>query len=195
MRTSRLIFYVPFFAILFSLPGYGQISSWTDENGVRHFSNVETSEEKKNVEVQEEYMTDAADEEMDRNRDRFQILRMLNEDREKEKQQEALEEEMREAEKREKSERAAEERVAREKQQSCVEGRRKLDDLRHSKWEDFDAPGLSLLVCPDRRWKGARGQVYDNMQECTERRDKARKNAYEAALRQLADEVESICAQ
>jgi hypothetical protein len=195
MRTSQLIFCVPLFAVFFSLPGHGEISSWTDESGVRHYSNVETSEEKKTVEVQEEYVTDEADEAVDQNRDRFQILEMYKEDREKEQQQKALEKEMREAEKREKQEREVEERTAREKQKACEEGRRKLDDLHHSKWEDYDAPGLSAFVCPDKHWKGARGKVYDNMQECTERRDKARKSAYEEALRQLQDEVQSLCVQ
>jgi hypothetical protein len=195
MRTSRLIFCVPLFAVFFSLPGHGDISSWTDESGVRHFSNVETSEEKKTLEVQEEYMTDEADEAVDRNRDRFQILHMYKEDQEREKQQEALEEEIKEAEKKAEAERKAEEKAAREKQQSCEEGRRKLDDLSHTKWEDYDTPGLALFVCPDRRWKGARGKNYDNMQECAERRDKARKNAYEEALRQLEDETKSLCAQ
>lgn len=195
MRTSRLFFYIPLFAIFLSLPGHGQISSWTDENGVRHFSNVETSEEKKTFEIQDEYMTDEADEEMDRNRDRFQILRMLEEDREKEKQQEALEEEMREAEKKEKSERAAEEKAAREKREACAKGKRELDDLRHLGWEEYAAPDLHSVACPDRRWKGPRGKVYDNMQECIERRDKARKNAYEEAVRKLEDELEAVCSQ
>jgi hypothetical protein len=189
------IFSILLWALVCSPLCYGQISSWTDENGVRHFSNVETSEEKKSVETIEEYMTKPSDEETDRNRDRFQILRMYKEDREKEKEREELEEEKRTSEEKEKKLREAEQRAARERREACAERKKKLEDLRHSKWEDFNAPDLSLFACPDRRWKGARGKVYDNMRECTERRDKARKSAYERAVRTLEDEVQSLCSQ
>jgi hypothetical protein len=198
MQTSRFLKYLGIFSIfwgtLFCLPlCHGQISSWTDENGVRHFSNVETSEEKKNVKTQDEYMTDEADEQIDRDRDRFKILRMYKKDREKEKEQEALEEEKRAAEEKERELRAAEAKAAREKREACAERKTRLDDLRHVKWEEYNSPDMALIACPDRRWKGARGRVYDNMQECTERRDKARKSAYEQAVRKLEDEVKSLC--
>jgi hypothetical protein len=195
MHASRLFLYVPLFAFLFIAPGYGQISSWTDENGVRHFSNVETLEEKKSVEIIEEYETNASDQEVDQNRDRFQILRMYEEDREEKEKQEALEKEMRETEEREKNDQAAAEKAARERKEACAERERKLEDLRHTKWEDFDAPDLYPIVCPDRRWKGARGKAYDNMKECTERRDRARKSAYEQAIGRQEEEVEKFCSQ
>jgi hypothetical protein len=198
MQTRRFLNYLGIFSIcLATLPCvplcHGQISSWTDENGVRHFSNVETSEEKKNVKTQDEYMTDEADEQVDRNRDRFEVLRMYKEDREKKKEQEALEEEKRTAEEKERKLRQAEAKAAREKREACAEQKTKLDDLRHIKWQEYDTPELSRFACPDRRWKGARGRVYDNMRECTERRDEARKNAYEQAVRELEDEVKSLC--
>ena len=174
---------------------HGQISSWTDENGVRHFSNVESSDEKKDTEVRDEYMTDEADEQVDRNRDRFKILHMYKEDLEKQKEQEVLEEEKRAAEEKERKLREAEAKAAREKREACAERKTRLAELHHIKWEDYNSPDLALISCPDRHWKGARGRVYDNMQECTERRDKARKSAYEQAVRQLEDEVKSLCDQ
>lgn len=195
MQTSRIFLYSSLFTIFLILPGYGQISSWTDKNGVRHFSNVETSEEKKTVEVLEEYETKASDEEVDRNRDRFQILRMYEEDREEKEKQKALEKEMREAEEREKKQQEAEARVAREKREACAERKKKLNDLRHTKWENYDAPGLYQIVCPDRRWKGPHGKVFNNMRDCTERRDKARKSAYEQAIHLQEKEVEEFCSR
>ena len=198
MQTSRFLKYLGIFSIfwgtLFCLPlCHGQISSWTDENGVRHFSNVETSEEKKTVDTIEEYMTGPSDDEVERSRDRFQILRMLEADREREKEQKALDEELREADKREKKEREVEEKAARERREACTGGKKELDDLRHLGWEDYDSPDLSAAVCPDRRWKGARGKVYDNLQECIERRDKARKSAFEQAVHRLEEKVKSLC--
>lgn len=195
MQTSRRIFFIFLCTIVFVLPGYGQINSWTDENGVRHFSNVETSEEKKNLEVMEEYVTRPSDHEAEHSRDRFQILRMYQEDREKEEKQKALEEDMREAEERDMKKLEAEEKAARERREACAEQKNQLEDLRRTKWEAYETSDLSLFACPDRRWKGARGKVYDNMRECIERRDRARKAAYERAVRQLEDQVKSLCAQ
>ncbi len=201
MPKNRLLqlrgaFSILFWTLVFIAPGYGQISSWTDENGVRHFSNVETSEEKKTHEVMEEYVTEPSDEDVDRSRDRFQILRMYKEDREEEEKQKALEKDIREAEKEAAQKREAEEKAVMEKREACAEHQKRLDDLRHSKWQDYDDPGLSLFACPDRRWKGTRrGKVYDNLMECTERRDRARQAAYDRAVRQLEDQVQSLCAQ
>lgn len=195
MQISRLFLYVPLVVFLFISPGYGQISSWTDEKGVRHFSNVETLEEKKSVEIMEEYETNDSDQEVERNRDRFQILRMYEEEREEKERQDALEKEMRETEERKKIERAAAEKAARERKEACAKHERQLEDLRHTKWEDFDAPDLNPIVCPDRRWKGARGKAYDNMNECIERRDRVRKSAYEEAIRRKEEEIEKFCSQ
>ena len=199
MQISRFLKYWGIFSILLGTLLYvplchGQISSWIDENGVRHFSNVETSQEKKKIRTQDEYMTDEEDEQVDRNRDRFEVLRMYKQDREKEKEQEALKEEKRADEEKERKLRAAEAKAAREKREACAERKAKLDDLRHLQWEEYNSSDLAQFACPDRRWKGARGKVYDNMQECTERRDKARKIAYEQAVRKLEDEVKSFCA-
>jgi hypothetical protein len=191
--VKRLFLCASLCTIIFAFPGYAQISSWIDENGVRHFSNVDIPGEHKTVKKMEEYQTDSSDEEMDRNRDRFQILRMYEEDRENEERKKSLEEEKREAEEKKRNQQEAAEKAAREKEKSCTESKIKLDDLRHSKWEDFDAPGLSLITCPDRHWKGAHGKVFDNMRECTERRDKALKNAYQHALRQHEQKVENFC--
>ena len=195
MDTIRFFLCVPLLIIFFSLPRYGQISSWTDENGVRHFSNVEALEEKKDVETIEEYETSTSDEEVDKSRDRFQILRMYEEDLEEKEKQDALEEEVRETEEREKKEREAAAKIERERKAACEESRKDLNDLRHSKWQDYDAPDQYQIVCPDRRWKGVRGKAYDNMSECIERRDKAIKSAYEQAIRRMEEEVEKVCPQ
>jgi hypothetical protein len=195
MQTRRFFLFVFLCMIIFVSAGYGQISSWTDENGVRHFSNVEASEEDKTVKNMEEYKTDPSDEAVEHKRDRFKILRMLEEDRENEAKQKAMEQEIRESEEKDKKEQEAAEELARERKRACAELMKKLDDLRHSKWEEYDAPHLSPISCPDRRWKGARGKVFDNMKECTERRDRARKNAYERAIRRQEEEAETLCSQ
>jgi hypothetical protein len=200
MRTSRLIPFLGLFSVVLltfiATPVcHGQISSWVDENGVRHFSNVETSDESKKGKNIEEYMTSESDEEVDRTRDRFKILDMYEEEMENKQKQEALEEEMKAAEKKEREQHKAERKAAREKRKECSARMKSLDDLRHKKWQDYDTPELALIACPDKRWRGVRGKVYDNMKECTERRDKARKIAYEQALRQMEDEVNSLCAQ
>lgn len=195
MKTSRLLFLVLLCTIIFVFPGHGQISSWVDEDGVRHFSNVDTSEEDVSVKKMEEYKTNASDEEIDRNRDRFKILRMFEDDRKNEEKQKSLEQELKETEEKEKEEREAAEKLARERKRACAKHMKKLNDLRHSKWEDYDAPHLSSVSCPDKHWKGARGKVFDNMKECTERQDRARKNAYERAIRRQEEEAETLCSQ
>jgi hypothetical protein len=195
MNLIRLLLYAPLCTIIFAFPGQAQINSWTDANGVRHFSNVNVSGEHKTVKKMEEYKTEPSGGDGDHNRDRFQILQMYKEDRENEEKQKALEKEVRETEEKEKKLQEAAEKAEREKRQACSEHRRDLQDLRHLNWEDYDAPEVKPAYCPDKRWRGSHGRLFDNMEECTERRNKSLKSAYEEAVRRQEEEINKLCPQ
>jgi molecular chaperone DnaK (HSP70) len=195
MNSIRLFLCAILITMAIAPSGVAQITSWTDKNGVRHFSNVETSGEKKAVKKMKEYKTNASDEEVEHNRDRFQILQMYEEDREKEEKKKALEQKMKEAEEKEKKKQEAADKAARERRKACMEHKKELNDLQHTGWEDYDAADVSPAYCPDKRWRGAHGRWFDNMDECTERRNQSLKNAYQKAMRQQEEQVKKNCDQ
>jgi hypothetical protein len=195
MHLIRLLLYASLCTIIFAFPGQAQITSWTDANGVRHFSNVNVSGEHKAVKKINEYKTEPSDEETDQKRDRFQILQMYKEDRENEEKQKAVEKHVKAAEEKERELQAAAEKAEREKRKACTEHKRNLEDLQHLNWEDYDAPEVKPAYCPDKRWRGSHGRMFDNMEECTERRNKSLKSAYEEAIRQQEEEVKKLCPQ
>jgi Domain of unknown function (DUF4124) len=195
MNLNRLFLYASLCTIILAFPGYAQITSWTDANGVRHFSNVNISGEHKTIKKMKEYKTEPPDEEAEHSRDRFQILQLYKEDRENEEKQKELEKKVREADEKEKELQVAAEKADRDRRKACTEHKRNLEDLRHLDWADYDAPGVKPASCPDKRWIGSHGRLFDNLEECTERRNKSLKSAYEKAVCQQEEEIKKFCPQ
>ena len=182
---------------LLLLPGTGLVSadmiSWTDENGVRHFSNAAGPERGTPSRSIEEYKPESPEPEQRENdgrpritkSQRDEIMRRYRENkkREEEKWRKIYEKEDREYEEKVKRRQKTLEKLAKSRKESCEKATRALEELRRKGWERYVDPKAQPISCPDRIWFDRRGIRFDNKKECLERRDRQRKAAYNQAVR------------
>ncbi len=162
------------------------MTSWVDKNGVRHFSNVEGSAEGSQVQEMEEYRSAGGLSGNKKPRDRFGVLRMYEEDRRKDYEEQNRNQN-------EIAKKQAQEKAAALQEKGCNEAKKKLEELRNTGWKNFKTFDADLISCPDRIWTDANGRLQDNIGECMARKNKARINAYEREMRQRDSIVKCYC--
>jgi hypothetical protein len=188
MLVLRPLFFSFMFSLFFNAYGAADIESWVDENGVRHFSNVDPSQKSGEVKTYEEIETKEAE-----NRPRpiekkwnsyEEICRAdpsCNKEMERRKQYEN--DQLLKEQHRLKMMQELKAKNKKRKEQNCERIRKDLEKFRQAGWENYNPPKLQPPSCPDRTWMNSRGEVFNNMSECIKRRNRYKKGAYERKLR------------
>ena len=195
MVIVRLLVFTFMFLIILITYGSAGIESWLDENGVRHFINVYSSQKSGEVKAHEEYKSSeteknpAATKKRPRSTEKKwnsyeEICRAdpsCNKEMEKRKQYE--EDQKLKEQHRQKIMQKVKEENKKRKEQICERLRKELDRFRQAGWENYNSPKLPHIPCPDRFWSNSRGERFDNRSECIGRRNRYKKSAYEQELR------------
>jgi hypothetical protein len=208
------------FLVLFMYPGvssHAAMVSWVDKNGVRHYSNVAAPDSGTTIENANELEAhqERSDEGREINqRDRFAVLEMYDEEREKdikEKKQAEIrsyrekikrisetskidkktEQEKREYKEKSKDRKKKPHASARKRDGKCEEMKRKIRELRSSGWENYGSTRSLQGTCSD-HFVGGNGRVYRN-NKCVDQKNRYRRAEYEQAIKAKENQYKMFC--
>lgn len=188
MNIVRLLILPCLLSLIFVCNGSAEIESWVDQDGVRHFSNVDTSQKSAVVKSVEEFKSSEEGKKPEPKKKKWKSYEEIcradpscNEEMEKRKRYREYQESKERW--RLKRDQELREKAERKKAQDCERYRREFEKFRQAGWDKYYPPKYVPIKCPDRTWMDSRGNVYDNRAECYSRRRVIRKAAYEKELR------------
>lgn len=198
MIIARLLILSCLLSLAFISNGSAGIESWVDQDGVRHFSNVDTTRKGAGVTSIEEYKSDDTARKPEPKKsswdDYDSICRQnpgCRQEMEKRERYEELQESNRRL--RLKVEQEAKEKDDKIKKQNCEMLRKQLEKMRQAGWENYSSTTSESISCPDRFWTDSRGFVYDNSAACFARRNLIRRRAYERELQYKENQLKRSC--
>jgi hypothetical protein len=208
------------FWILFMYLGassHAAMISWVDKKGVRHYSNVAAPDSKTTIENANEleaHQKSSGEGRETNQRDRFAVMEMYEEEKEKdikEKKQAEIrsyrekvkrlsetskidkkpEKEKRENNEKVKSRKKKPRASARERDGKCEEMKRKIRELRSSGWENYRSTRSLQGTCSE-HIVGGNGRVYRN-NKCIEQKNRYRRAEYEQAIKAKENQYKMFC--
>jgi hypothetical protein len=194
MYESRLFVFFLFLLMCLSVTCHADMTSWVDENGVRHYSNVAAPADSatiENVQELESQQEKPGNEDEVDNKDRFGVLKMYEEERRKaikaKKQAEtrAYNERVKrvlEASKKKKEQRQA---------QKCLAAKEKLEELRGIGWRNYYYFQMRYGVMSDSCRIDRHGVIH--LDELDAEGERTWKVNYERAVRLHEKKVEDAC--
>ena len=198
MIIARLLFLSCLLSLAFIANGSAGIESWVDQDGVRHFSNVDTTRTGAGVTSIEEYKSDDTAKEPEPKKsswdDYDRICRQdpsCRQEMEKRERYDELQESNRRL--RLKAEQAAKEQNDKIHKQTCDMLRKQLEKMRQAGWENYTSPTWVPPSCPYRVWTDSRGITYDNSYVCTVQINSSRRRAYERDLQYKENQFKISC--
>lgn len=190
MQLNRLFLLLCAFFMFLAVNSHAEITYWVDENGVRHYSNADTSVEDKEVKSIEEYRQNQSNEDgKSVKKRRSELLDMYKEDKKRELEEKRQKDEERAERSREKAKKAADEKKAR----LCAEAKQNLEELRELGWKNFESADIEQHVREYRFSVDHHGVTHDNNAQRIADRNKARKKAYDRAVREREKRVQHLC--
>lgn len=196
MPAPRLFVFLLFMFMCFTARGYSDMTSWVDEKGVRHYSNVNAPTGKATVEDMQEFKSREEEPRVRRRgdqRDRFGVLKMYEKDKIKREQEKKMEEMRRQGDegKRRMEEYRKEARQRRE--EYCEEAKKKLYKLRKSGWRKYAENQTWNRSVQDRYWFDREGRPHKRDFDSQE--ESALKRGYNQAVRKQEQIVKKACAR
>jgi hypothetical protein len=194
MVASRVFMLFLFLLLCFGATCHADMASWVDENGVRHYSNVDAPANNTKMENVQEYRPlqekPGNEQEVDK-KDRFGVLKMYEEERRK-AIKEKKQAEMRAYEKKTKGILDSIEKRKKQRQaEKCQAAKEKLEKLRGLGWEKFYYLQLDFGIVSDNCRIDRRGVVHlDDLDAEGERTWKA---IYERNIRLHEKKVRDAC--
>jgi hypothetical protein len=186
MKSKQWIAFYLSAVMMLAMFSYADMVSWVDENGIRHYSNIEGSSEAGKSKIVDEYKSQPENKKTYNSKERFKVLDIYNKQNEKYR-------EKKEQQQYEWNQRKAKERAAEKAANRCADAKDKLEKLRTAGWKNYVAREANSITCPDRVWTNRRGEMQNNMGPCMARKNIARMNAYKRAIHLYEMAVRGAC--
>lgn len=196
MKAARLFLLLLLLFIYLNVNSYADMTSWLDEDGVRHYSNRAAPDGDTTFENMEEFKHQKEDvvvEQKGNQRNPFSVLQMYEKDRKRdldekllketriyhERVKEAIEDSKRENRKRQ--------------EELCRKAKKRYDVLRSLGWKDYTASHQEVRRVKDRLILDSHGRVHNS--DLDDRQKEVMKMVYNRAVKAQEKEVEKACAR
>jgi hypothetical protein len=196
MKTSRLYLLVLFFIIHSSTGSHAGMTSWVDENGVRHYSNTAAPEGNataRNIEEIKHQNEMSGEKQKGNKRDRFSVIKMYEEDRKRDKEEKDLADWRRYNKELDRSIEASKRAEKKQQEQHCREAKDRYDNLRSLGWRKYAASQREVRDWQYQIINESHGRIkkpptYDG-------KEKTRRVLYKMAVERQEKEVQKACAR
>jgi hypothetical protein len=174
--------------------GNAGMTSWVDDNGVRHYSNTAAPEDNatfRNLEEIKHQNEISGEKQNDNKRDRFSVIKMYEEDRKRDKEERDLVKLQRYNEEMDRAMEASKRAEQKKQEQYCREAKDRYDKLRSLGWKKYPASQREFTDYQVEIIRESHGRI--DKPDLVDGQEKTRRALYKRAVERQEKEVQKAC--